>query len=392
MKKKFLTILNLALLALFFSNAYALSPETSAPSTSDGAASIREDNIANARADAINDAIKKTVAGALEALLSAEQISINSDIIEENILSKSDQYITNYKVVSEKAIGNIYQVTIEAITSKSKLNEDLLLLGLLSSQKGAIKTLVMLAEEDNEGSTSIYWWKDADNYKDSGASAKVLEAKLAENGFYLIDIHEGSISSGIPDYYKDETLSVDAISYMGKLYDADLVIYGKTHTLPAKQSGKSSRKSIHAIVSLSAINADTGEILISSENEELSDPDGVEDAFRKATSQLSERMISVISERLNSSEGNLSSIIMTISGITSYSNFMNFQEAIKKEARGVQKIEQRSFSAGKAKLEIEMKGTSQTLADQLTMIMYDGFFIDITEVTRDKIHIRMNKQ
>lgn len=392
MKKKFLTLLIVSIFGLFVSNTYALTQKISIASTSDGVASIYKDNIANARADAINNAIKKTVAGTIETLLSAAQISLNYNIIEETILNKSEQYISNYKVVSEKAIGNIYQVTIQAIISKPRLKEDLRLLGLLSTKKGSIKTLVMLAEEDIESSRSNFWWKDVDNYKDHGASTEVLEAKLAANDFNIIDIHEVSISSSIPDYYKDEALSIDAISYIGKLYDADLVIYGKTHTLPAKRNTPSSNKSIHAIVSLMAIDINTGQVLLSSENEELSDSDGLKDSFKKATSLLAERMISVISDKLNNSEGGLATIMMTISGITSYPSFMKFQDSIQKKAKGVQKINQRGFSAGKAKLEIEIIGTAQKLADELTMILYDGFFIDITEITKDKIHINMKKQ
>ena len=389
MKKKSLTALIIIIFSLFFPSSYALSQENSIFSSSDGVASIYKDNIANARADAINDALKKTVSGTLESLISAAQISRNYNIIEENIINKSDQYITNYKVVSEKAIGNIYQVTIQTITSKTKLKEDLLGLGLLSTQKASLKTLVMLAEEDIENSRFNFWWKDIDNYEDQDASTKVLEAKLAENDFHVIDIHEGSISSNIPGFYKDEALSIDAISYIGKLYNADIVIYGKTHSLSAKGTISSSSQSIHAIVSLSAINIHTGEVLLSSENEELTDPAGLRDAFKKATSLLADRMISIIADKLNNSEGSLATIKISISGITSYPSFMKFQELIQKEAKGVQKIHQRGFSAGRAKLEIEMIGTAQKLADELTMIMYEGFFIDITEITKDRIHVKM---
>ena len=391
MKKRFSALLIGGIFALIASNSYALSQEKTISSTSDGVASIYEDNIANARTDAINDALRKTVAGSLETMLSAAQISLSYNIIEENILNKADQYITNYKVISEKAIGNIYQVTIEAIASKPRLKEDLLLLGLMSKQKDSIKTLVMLAEEDAENSRPNFWWKDVDNYKDPGISTIVLEERLSENGFYIIDIHGGSIQTGIPDYYKDEALSIDALSYIGKLYDADLVIYGKTHSLPAKRKTPSSGKSIHAIVSLMAIDINTGQILLSSENEELSDSAGLKDAFKKATSLLADRMISVISDKLNNSDGGLATIMMSVSGITSYLSFMKFQESIQREAKGVQKIHQRGFGAGKAKLEIEIMGTAQKLADELTMIMYEGFYIDITEITKDRIHINMKK-
>ncbi|MDT8318814.1 MAG: hypothetical protein RQ824_12630, partial [bacterium] len=202
MKKKLLTLLIVGIFGLFVSNTYALSPQKTISSTSDGVASIQNDNIANARADAINNAIKKTVSGAVETLLSAAQISRSDNIIEEKILNKSDQYISNYKVISEKAIGNIYQITIQAITSRSRLKEDLHVLGLLSTQKGSIKALVMLAEEDVERSGLNFWWKNIEDYKGDGAAAKALEAKLAENDFHIIDIHEGSIFSDIPDYYK----------------------------------------------------------------------------------------------------------------------------------------------------------------------------------------------
>lgn len=391
MKIKYSAALIVIIFGLFFSSPYALSQENPVASTSDGVSSIYKDNIANARRDAIKDAIKKTVSGALETQLSAAKISQNYNIIEENIINKSQQYVSNYKVVSEKSIGNIYQVTIQTIISKAKLKEDLLALGLLSTEKDSIKTLVMLAEEDIESSRFNFWWKDIDNYEDQGESTKVLEAMLRENNFHVIDIHGVSTSSNIPDYYKDEALSIDAISHIGKLYNADIVLYGKTHALPAKRTTGSLGQSIHAIVSLTAIDINTGQVLLSSENEELSDSEGLKDAYKKATSLLAERMISIISDKLNNSDGGIATIMMSISGITSYPSFMKFQESIKNEAKGVQGIQQRGFSAGKAKLEIKMIGSSQKLADELTMIMYEGFFIDITEITKDRIHINMKK-
>ena len=221
-----ITILILTLsLFIFTSNAFAQEDYIS--SMSDGGASISNNNIANARADAITNALKKAVSSALETLMSSTNIFQSYDIIEDEIVNKSDQYIKNYKVVSEKAIGNIYQVTIKTVVLKRKLKKDLSDLGLLS-----------------------------------------------------------------------------------------------TNTM-------------------------------------------------------------------DDSSNVLTTIEMSISGISSYLNFMNFQKKILNEAKGIQKISQLGFSAGKAKLEIEMRGTAQTLADELTMIMYEGFLIDITETTGDKINIKM---
>jgi hypothetical protein len=83
---------------------------------------------------------------------------------------------------------------------------------------------------------------------------------------------------------------------------------------------------------------------------------------------------------------------MVISGINSYSSFVKFKDILQSRIRGVNGVFQRSFGSGVATLDIEIKGSAQSLADELTMINYDGFSVDIVEISQNSINVQMRPQ
>jgi len=60
---------------------------------------------------------------------------------------------------------------------------------------------------------------------------------------------------------------------------------------------------------------------------------------------------------------------------------VKLKEMIQKRVRGVSGLYQRDFNEGTATLDVSVPATSQKLADELVMIDYGDFTIDITQNT-----------
>ena len=58
---------------------------------------------------------------------------------------------------------------------------------------------------------------------------------------------------------------------------------------------------------------------------------------------------------------------------------------LRNQVRGIGEVRQRSFKAKAANLEIEMKGTSQDLAEELEEKGFPKFNIEISEITANRV-------
>lgn len=367
-----------------------MAQKQSIKATVDGVGVIKNGNIAAARISAINNALQKAIEEAVQTIVSSSKIEENRDALEENIYSKSSGYTSNYKVLSEKSIGTIYQITLEAQVSTTLLEEDLTGMGLMESKNSVPNILVLIAREAPDGSYRLLWDNESGEEAETGAVEKILTEKIAGSGYTPVKKEEVQV--------KDDGISLDEYDrpgeetfiYLGNRYNADMILYGKAYSLGKKDKNGMDSNRVHAVVSLSLIDGKNGRTVATSENEEIADRDSVNEAFMETTEILSERVLQQIAAYWQSNSNTVKTVEMNVSGIKSYLNFMSFQESIRNKIKGVQEVRQRGFGAGGiAQLDIILKGNTQSLADELTMISYDGFAIDITETTHDKISVTM---
>ena len=85
-------------------------------------------------------------------------------------------------------------------------------------------------------------------------------------------------------------------------------------------------------------------------------------------------------------------IQVVISNINSYDNLVKFKGMVQKRIRGITGLYQRNFSSGVATLDINIATSAQNLADELVVIDYGGFAIDITSITQNSINLKMKMQ
>jgi len=255
------------------------------------------------------------------------------------------------------------------------------------------RVMVMVAEQNIGMHYYSYWWGVKAGTADLSVTENVLMEKLTRKGFHIVDHSVMSKTLEIKSPYKIESLSNDAVREIGNLYDAEVVIYGKALSKLAGSVLGTSMKSAQADVSLRVVSTDSGRVIASSTHHAAAvhpnDVTAGADALKLAAEGIADQLLSQIITQWSQDVGSGNMIQLVVSGISSYNHLVKFKEMIQKRVRGVSGLYQRDFNAGRATLDVSVPLTSQKLADELVMIDYGAFAIDITNITQNSVSLKL---
>ena len=104
----------------------------------EGTGLITNNDFASARNNAINDALRNAVEQAVATLIPLQTLDKRSQAIREGIYAKSDQYIHDYKISSERQVQKVYAVNVRSAVFIDSIRDDLQTLGLLKMEKNRV--------------------------------------------------------------------------------------------------------------------------------------------------------------------------------------------------------------------------------------------------------------
>jgi hypothetical protein len=146
-----------------------------------------------------------------------------------------------------------------------------------------------------------------------------------------------------------------------------------------------------ALGSAKAVNVDTGEV-IATESDTRSAP-GLRAAEKTVIEEIGEKiaesMMDQIIDRWSSELINTVTVKVLVSGIKSYKELTRIKRIIKNEVRGIQQLFQRSYAKDRVELDVEIKGNTQSLADDLAAVKIKGRSIKILEMTQNRLDVKL---
>jgi len=121
----------LSMLMLVVSLCPSAAKDNTQTATACGEAAIQGDNIAGARAAAVENALRNAVERHVGAMMDARSI-VKNDRLLEQIYTHSRGYISEYEVIREKkADSGLYRVTVSAVVRNEELKSRLAELGVI---------------------------------------------------------------------------------------------------------------------------------------------------------------------------------------------------------------------------------------------------------------------
>ena len=131
-------VLCLALVVILLFPALAAGVETESVE-SEGSAAIQNNNLAQAREQAISLALRGALGKVLSSAVSPQVLVARKSVISEKVYPVTERYILGYRILREAEQDGAYAVRIAATVDSGSLKGDLRSLGLLGGQ-GESKT------------------------------------------------------------------------------------------------------------------------------------------------------------------------------------------------------------------------------------------------------------
>jgi len=378
-------------LLLLSSLGSAFSAEEVKSILAEGVAVILENNLAVARDAAIEDALRKSVEQAVGTMVDSQTLVENFQLVSDRILTQAHGYIKGYRILKESKEDRLLRVRIEASVAVGHLQADVDAVRELFRRVHKPRMMVLIEEKNLGSLDQLRPWSDLSQ------AESVLTQKFLEKGFYFVD--QAAARRNIS---RDQALLLiegdeKGAKALASEYGAEVIILGKaaakaTPTRDLRALNLSGMRSCQAQVTVRALRADTGETLASlSESAaavHIDEMTAGAEALKKAAEKLAPLLIDQITQQWTKETGGTSLVQLVISGL-SFRDLAKFKEVLRQKIRGVKGIHQRSFQANIARIDVDLAGDVQTLADELSLQDFGSFRVEIIRFSSHKIDLRV---
>jgi hypothetical protein len=342
-----------------------------------GEAAIIQGNVESAKEAALLDAFRKAVEQGVGTIIAADTIVENYRVINDTIFTKARGYVKRWEILSEYSLGDRYKMDVRCDVSSESIEEDLIALNILQEAKHKPRIMIVVSEQ--------HLW----SYVDQPASETTMISKFLEKEFKVVDQSQ-SEKVRKSDEMKAVLQGDDAAAaQIGLRYGAEVIIVGKAFS---ETGGKVYRmESARGSVEARAVRCDTAEIIAAgtaqASGADISEAVAGKKAVQQAASQLSDDLIAQIAKRWSADIVGGASVQLTINNID-FGQLASFKKALR-EIKGVQDIQQRSFAAKAAVLDVDYRADAERLAEELATSDFGTFTLEIVGLTANRVEMRV---
>ncbi|MFP4194531.1 MAG: hypothetical protein ACOCY3_02790 [Desulfosalsimonas sp.] len=384
----------LILVFIFLAPVYGSARDNETQAVTAFGSSASETDGSEAKRDAVSNGLLSAVQSATSGLLSEDEIRENFETILETLGTQRDDFIQDYRILSEFSGEKRHYVLIRATVSNRKLLEAFQQKEIRSSPEQMPSLALMVAEKNIDDLNLQYWWQSGYRGFSEPASVGAIKNVLEEKGFSVIDPSRGDVDAA------DVLEEVDAGSepadheaaIMAKRLGADLAVVGTAAAeATANRMGEDVR-TFKAIVNLRVIDTETGEKLTSVREQAMTvghDPEkggkkALADAAFRAGGRLSDRIVSLWREDAESTER----FTIHIKGDPLLAHLERLRNTLKQQT-GVSELRTTEMTAKSAALSLEYQGTAQELADNILIRSFEDFGVNISDVSPEELTIEL---
>jgi hypothetical protein len=353
-----------------------------------GVGSILNNDMAAARDQAIDDAMRKAVQQALGTFIKSETLVQNFQLVDDRILSWSAGYVKKYEILREGKVPiDTYEVQMRAAVNISELRLDDDALAALIEKENP-RVMVMIAEQ-NIGETNYLHYFEADLSAAETAIIDVFRAK----GFEVVDQAQAK-----ENQERDKILSAlegnaKSAAAIAAALQAELIITGKAVAKVATGFNMGGMKSCQANLTTRIISADDAKIIATaSENAaypHIDEVTGGTMAIQKAAKKCAETLVSKVAAEAQKRFYNTTTVNLRVQGYRNYSELQKFSTTLKHYLRGVKEIFQRSAAGGYANFDVKIVGSAKQLARELGNKKLSPFKVEVTGVTANRVDVKI---
>jgi hypothetical protein len=358
-----------------------------------------------AKQAALRDAVERT----LGTFVVSDSQTKDFALVKDQILSTSQGYVKSYDVLETKKDGEAYTVRVKAVVSNGKINEDLVAKGLTIRMMKFPRMALLIAEQNIGQTSPTVWWGPQGGGQQAGGvmtvDERTVENKLIDEwtqvGFSFVDMDAlaGKLKAA---NVVSTNPSANEIRQIANLSDADVIIVGTavaslqgdlSKLLGGDKSGDVAMKSCKGAISARVFNADSGEILATSEKSHVSTHIdqlscgriALQEATHVFADDLQGKLLAAWNKRLMGG----SRVRMSVKNVD-FSTLKALKEYLTSSVRGVQGVEQKGFKDNSADLDVRLDGgDTEALGNDLDGHTFGKLKVKVTGATANTIQIEL---
>jgi hypothetical protein len=372
-------------------NVHAENPISTKTVMVIGTGKIYKEDSASARKEAIENSLESAVERVAVGLIPPESYNRTFQTLNEALYDQTAKFIQDYKVLAESKIKDVYKVMVEAHISVTDLTKFLSDAGIMTEGKFLPKILILVSEQNLEGTSPKYWWGRqplVSNTNSDIALAKTMKSR----GFPVINARHIPQTVTIDEKYDKPDLDKKQATDLGRALKADVVLFGKAVVERTQNVMEQNIRSFKAIVSVQAVRTDTGEeIAATTQSAVTANADeavGAGNALSAAGSLAAETLSGHILAAWQKEEAQTNPIEIVVEGTDNLTNFEKFVRIIK-EIPDVSNLQVKEIKAKETVVGLEFKGTAKKLADTLMLRSSGSVGINIFEVSKNHLKIEL---
>jgi hypothetical protein len=290
---------------------------------------------------------------------------------------------------------NVHQVTIQATVAIGDLEKDLQALGFLLGQVGKPRIMILVAEQQIGHQNYNYWWgAHRGTQTDLNVAENTIMDRFREKGFEIVDPQAQAGNIKVPPAFQVVELSNQNAITLGKQVDAEIVIIGKALARAAGSIAGTSMKSLQANISMRAIQIDNARIL-SSGNENaaavhIDEVTGGAEAIKKASIKMSDKMMEDILKNFQKRVGATTMVQLIVFGLAGADDIRKFKTSVLGQVRGVEGIHERSFSENMVKMDVDVRGSAQSISQEISRKTFPDFAVKVIRSTWNTLEVQVS--
>lgn len=363
----------LASIVLYSMPAWAIQGQRSTTVHAIGSGTIQGDDLPAGRNKAIDASLVSAVTQVMTEIAPPELVVGNFQVINESILTRKDQFILGYKMLTESTHAKEHRVLVRATVSVQRIKQALKKVGVHVGGKAYPRVLICLAEKPMGQAEFHYWW--GQQIWPAGTATKTMTGLFEKKGVLMIN---PTVDPRRTAY--SPQLSVSEAVALGREAKADVVVVGEAVEASAGGNGAAGSANIIVRAYLVASGEEIGQArqVALAPDTGLSTDGG--SAMENAASQAGELLASQIVAAWFSKKGSGASLVeLRIEGVSgNIANFVKLRGALSNMS-GVDSVQRKEMNSDAAVLLVDYQGNIRALADAMARQQFDSFMLMISE-------------
>jgi hypothetical protein len=354
-----------------------------------GVQPISDGDVPKARQAAISAALQQAVAQAFAQVVTARVFTANLTFLYTRILPAAEDYIITFRVLGEVTHQNNYLVGVESRVHSGMLEQTLKEAGIIEMDVDRPRVLLLIAEQTAQDLLPKYWWGNNPEPYHSHTAVRLADL-LAQKRFHVTGVgmeHPDPQAYGVRF---QSIYDVEAAVDLAKEMNADLVVMGRAGaTESINRMGD--EKIFEAVIHLDVLDVTTGESVAGCEHQASArageDQPGDVQAIIQAADLAAADLTAQIEEIWTQKQRKETSFDVKIEGNEFLPRFIALKKRFA-EIREIENVQPREIGSDQAVLEMVYKGGPDQFANRIMLSAFDGFGIEIIELTDTLVSIR----